>query len=51
MKLKQACEACWNDPETGWRNTDHGRNRNIIFKFYDFWGKDKLLRESIKKMV
>ena len=50
VKLKQACEACWNDPETGWRNTDHGRKQKYYFsKFYNFWGEDKLLREITKE--
>tara|TARA_B100001121_G_C18615115_1_gene586442 strand:- start:123 stop:1163 length:1041 start_codon:yes stop_codon:yes gene_type:complete len=48
--LEQACEACYNDPETGWKDTDHGRKQRYYFsKFYSFWGKDKLLREINKE--
>ena len=50
VTLEQACEACWNDPEVGWANTDHGRKQKYYFsKMYEFWGKDKLLREINKE--
>ena len=43
MKLR------WNDPESGWKDTDHGRKQKYYFSmFYEFWGKDKLLREITK---
>ena len=47
--LQQACEACYEDPETGWKDTEHGKKQKYYFsKFYSFWGKDKLLREIDK---
>ena len=50
VTLEQACEACYNDPETGWKDTDHGRKQRYYFSmFYSFWGKDKLLREINKE--
>ena len=49
ITLHSACEACWNDPESGWKDTDHGKKQKYYFsKFYEFWGKDKLLREITK---
>ena len=49
VRLQQACEACWNDPEEGWKDTDHGKKQKYYFsKFYDFWGKDKLLKDITK---
>ena len=27
VTLQQACEACWNDPEVGWKDTDHGKKQ------------------------
>ncbi len=50
VTLQQACEACWNDPEVGWKDTDHGKKQKYYFQmFYDFWGKDKLLRDINKE--
>jgi len=50
VTLQEACEACWNDPEVGWSDTDHGRKQKYYFsKFYNHWGKDKLLREINKE--
>ena len=49
VRLQQACEACWNDPESGWKDTDHGKKQKYYFsKFYEFWGKDKLLKDITK---
>ena len=50
ITLHGACEATWNDPESGWKDTDHGKKQKYYFsKFYEFWGKDKLLREINKE--
>lgn len=49
ITLKEACEACYNDPESGWKDTEHGKKQQYYFsKFYKFWGEDKLLREIDK---
>ena len=49
VTLQQACEATWNDPESGWLDTDHGKKQKYYFTmFYNFWGKDKLLRDIDK---
>ena len=37
VTLKQACEACWEDPETGWRNTDHGRKQKYYFSKFSLF--------------
>ena len=51
ITIKEAFEQCYNDPEIGWMNTDHGKKQKYYAQsFYNFWGAKTPLTNITKKM-
>ena len=50
VTLKEAFEQCYNDPETGWLNTEHGKKQKYYAQsFYNHWGANTPLIEITKE--
>ena len=50
ITLKEAFEQCYNDPENGWKDTDHGRKQKYYAQsFYNFWGANVPLTSITKE--
>ena len=49
ITIKEAFEQCYNDPENGWKDTDHGRKQKYYAQsFYNFWGANSPLTSITK---
>jgi len=49
ITIKEAFEQCYNDPDNGWKDTEHGKKQKYYAQsFYNFWGANSPLTDVTK---